>query len=236
MSSRFMLSGVNKLTLNEEICDWWKGFISGKVLQMVVTEPEGPPVKQYCHLYYNDKSLLELIKEKFFSVPKEIVITTPKYPIIQLPNRSETRVVVSYVDTSGALPWSFYVQPEISLQGLEDMMVGVSKFCKSKRAPEIVEAKEGDAIFAQYSGDSQWYRARVVKNNGKSALVSFVDYGNDEEVSAAATRCVMSYQITSSGNLVSSSKCRYTRKWSTAICQDNCNERVQSESDSTSCY
>jgi staphylococcal nuclease domain-containing protein 1 len=43
---------------------------------------------------------------------------------------------------------------------------------------------KGDYVVARYSLDNEWYRAKVDKASGNAALLTFIDYGNQETVTS----------------------------------------------------
>ncbi|XP_033371648.1 tudor domain-containing protein 1 isoform X1 [Parus major] len=81
-------------------------------------------------------------------------------------------------------PGEFYCQISNSheLLTLNSLNKSLSEHCK-KTPPDVFEPKNGDPCCAFYSEDGNWYRA-VVQNvtSDGSVRVSFVDYGNTEEV------------------------------------------------------
>ncbi|XP_031971564.1 tudor domain-containing protein 1 isoform X1 [Corvus moneduloides] len=81
-------------------------------------------------------------------------------------------------------PGEFYCQISNSheLLALNSLNKSLSEYCQ-KTPPDVFEPKNGDPCCAFYSEDGNWYRAVVqnVTSNG-TVQVSFVDYGNTEEV------------------------------------------------------
>uniref|UniRef100_A0A8C5T4H4 Tudor domain containing 1 n=1 Tax=Malurus cyaneus samueli TaxID=2593467 RepID=A0A8C5T4H4_9PASS len=76
-------------------------------------------------------------------------------------------------------PGEFYCQILLALNSLNKSL---AEYCQ-KTPPRVSELENGDACCAFYSEDGNWYRAVVqnVISNG-TFQVSFVDYGNTEEV------------------------------------------------------
>uniref|UniRef100_A0A8U7M587 Uncharacterized protein n=1 Tax=Corvus moneduloides TaxID=1196302 RepID=A0A8U7M587_CORMO len=79
-------------------------------------------------------------------------------------------------------PGEFYCQISNKLLALNSLNKSLSEYCQ-KTPPDVFEPKNGDPCCAFYSEDGNWYRAVVqnVTSNG-TVQVSFVDYGNTEEV------------------------------------------------------
>ncbi|NXN89836.1 TDRD1 protein, partial [Bombycilla garrulus] len=81
-------------------------------------------------------------------------------------------------------PGEFYCQISNSheLLALNSLNKSLSEYCQ-KTPPDIFEPENGELCCAFYSEDGNWYRAMVqsVTPDG-SVRVSFVDYGNTEEV------------------------------------------------------
>ncbi|NWV02947.1 TDRD1 protein, partial [Ptilonorhynchus violaceus] len=81
-------------------------------------------------------------------------------------------------------PGEFYCQISNSheLLALKSLNKSLSEYCR-KTPPDVFEPKNGDPCCAFYSEDDNWYRAVVqnVTSDGR-VRVSFVDYGNTEEV------------------------------------------------------
>jgi len=50
--------------------------------------------------------------------------------------------------------------------------------------PGAYHPQKGDIVAAKYSLDGEWYRARIDKITGNAALVTFIDYGNQENATS----------------------------------------------------
>lgn len=57
-------------------------------------------------------------------------------------------------------------------------------------APAGFSPKTGDLVSAKFSGDGQWYRAKVVKASAlkKEAYVKMIDFGDEETLPFAKLR------------------------------------------------
>ncbi|KFP86188.1 Tudor domain-containing protein 1, partial [Acanthisitta chloris] len=99
---------------------------------------------------------------------------------IKLTPKQTVNVIVSAVYTPG----EFYCQISDTqeLLALTSLNKSLSEYCQ-KTPPDVFEPANGEPCCAFFSGDGTWYRAvvRSVTTNG-TVQVSFVDYGNVEEV------------------------------------------------------
>jgi hypothetical protein len=183
LAMKFKLNNAENIPNISKGREIFSELVKNKKLRLEVTEREENI--QCCELYDKDIKISDILRS-------HIVAESPiEYPTLNLSSSITYRVVTSYVDTTGFLPWSFSVQLESSLVPIDEIMVQISKYCETEATtvPEIITAQKNDPIIAQYSGDSNWYRAKIIENyNGKSANVHFVDYGNTEEVLPSATR------------------------------------------------
>ena len=101
------------------------------------------------------------------------------YVPLQYTTGASIDVYISFV----ASPTCFYCQP-LELAGeLDAMMTQLAAAVTTVPLDRLENITPGDVCLAQYSADSEWYRASVVTVplEGK-ALVNFVDYGNSEVV------------------------------------------------------
>ena len=93
-------------------------------------------------------------------------------------------VVASEVRADG----TFYVQFTKDGPELEALMGNLRvAFEATPPVAGAYKPKNGELCAARFSEDNQWYRAKVVKaaKDGASAQVLYVDYGNEENVSAS---------------------------------------------------
>ena len=123
----------------------------------------------------NEMLLSEMELEEAIAVPGG----QPSYIPLQYSVGASIDVYISFV----ASPTSFYCQP-LKLAGeLDAMMTELAVAVTTSPLGRSENIAPGDICLAQYSADSEWYRASVVgvPCEGK-ALVNFVDYGNSEVV------------------------------------------------------
>ncbi|NWU06595.1 TDRD1 protein, partial [Cephalopterus ornatus] len=99
---------------------------------------------------------------------------------IKLTLNQTVNVIVCTVYTPG----EFYCQISNTheLRALKSLNKSMSEYCQ-KTPPDVFKPENGEPCCAFFSEDGNWYRA-VVQNitAGGSVQVSFVDYGNVEEV------------------------------------------------------
>ena len=103
-------------------------------------------------------------------------------------------VYISYLTDS---PNEFYCQLMDNEASIDELMASISDFYASKSPPVTLQV--GHYCVARYSGNNEWYRAKILKINGQHLeeegeeeevshlriTVHFVDFGNCETVSAA---------------------------------------------------
>uniref|UniRef100_A0A8C5J1N6 Tudor domain containing 1 n=1 Tax=Junco hyemalis TaxID=40217 RepID=A0A8C5J1N6_JUNHY len=79
-------------------------------------------------------------------------------------------------------PGEFYCQISNKLLALNSLNKTLSEYCQNT-PPDVLEPENGDPCCAFYSEDGKWYRAVVQKVTSDGRVrVSFVDYGNTEDV------------------------------------------------------
>ena len=110
---------------------------------------------------------------------EEASVVPGSYIPLQYSVGASIDVYVSFIGS----PTSFYCQP-LELAGeLDAMMTELAVAVTASPLGKLENIAPGDICLAQYSADSEWYRASVVgiPCEGR-ALVNFVDYGNSEVV------------------------------------------------------
>lgn len=180
MALRFALSGIRNITVSEEVKELFKKIVLGKVLKLKVVSPEGPPVKQYCELYLDGKSVKEILHESIISQQ-----LSSNFTKMVLPNAGESAsVVVSYVENIN----NFFVQLETNLSDLTRLMNFVSSYCSSSSGDhfKMTELQVGMPCCALYNVDDQWYRAKIKSFSQDYIEVSYVDFGNCETVTLSS--------------------------------------------------
>lgn len=102
------------------------------------------------------------------------------------PKKDYRDVTVTHVD-----PENLHLKLQLIGPGhshaLSSLMAAFAAYHASPSAVKTLPSippKTGDVVSARYSGDGQWYRARVRRNDrdAKKSDVFFVDYGNTETV------------------------------------------------------
>ncbi|XP_020712473.2 maternal protein tudor-like [Athalia rosae] len=116
--------------------------------------------------------------------PKSPVKEKPKTQKLTIPSPNITVGAVKTVElTYMESPTNFYVQlcpDNIELDAIMEKIAGIYN-----EGGDIVKTSDIQpelCCIAQYSCDSTWYRAIVKANNGGTATVKFIDYGNSEVV------------------------------------------------------
>ncbi|XP_026733663.1 maternal protein tudor-like isoform X2 [Trichoplusia ni] len=174
---RFCLSGVKKLEKGPHLNETFKQLVNGKIMTLKVVAPEGPPLIQYGELYLDNKNVLDLLmanmKDKL------------QFKWIEmLPLNTRKSVLVSYVDSC----IKFYVQLSDKIDDLNAVMEAVRTHCENSSSPG--ELPVGAACCARFPDDNNWYRARVRDNRGNKVVVTYVDYGNEQEVDVSDLRTI----------------------------------------------
>ena len=88
-------------------------------------------------------------------------------------------VYISHVDS----PTSFYCQPLELTADLDNMMSELGTFMRSGGSQvqlDPASLQPGQVCIARYSGDNEWYRAKIEGEVEGGILITFVDYGNCE--------------------------------------------------------
>ncbi|CAG4946762.1 unnamed protein product [Parnassius apollo] len=174
---RFCLSGVKKLEKGPHLNETFKQLVNGKVLTLKVVSPEGPPLIQYGELFLDDKNVLDLL---LANMKNQLQFKWME----MLPLGSRRSVLVSYVDSC----IKFYVQLSDKIDELNAVMNAVKAHCENRSSPG--ELPVGAACCARFPDDDNWYRARVKDTRGKKVIVTYVDYGNEQEIDISDLRTI----------------------------------------------
>ena len=95
----------------------------------------------------------------------------------QLPVNKEVEVVMSYAQS----PSKFFVHLAESSYAVEQLSDKLNSLYASG-GETLADVKVGSFCAAQFSEDKLWYRARVTQLDGSSATVSYIDFGNSEQL------------------------------------------------------
>ncbi|XP_013172201.1 PREDICTED: maternal protein tudor-like isoform X2 [Papilio xuthus] len=174
---RFCLSQVKKLEKGPYLNETFKQLVNGKVLTLKVVSPEGPPLIQYGELFLDNKNVLDLLMA---NMKDQLQFKW----VDLLPLGSRRSVLVSYVDSC----IKFYVQLSDKIEELNSVMDAVKVHCESKSSPG--ELPVGAACCARFPDDDNWYRARVKDTKGNKVIVTYVDYGNEQEINVSDLRTI----------------------------------------------
>ena len=186
MAIRFALSGLTNLDINNELKSYFINLVTEKLLCLKVTLPEGPPLKQYCELYLEGRSIYQLLLEK-----KKMELQQPVFldyqPYATLSAGRKEVVKVSYVDHLS----NFYVQLLINREALNSVMLAVDSTCTStSRQLRENELRPGLPCCSLYREDEKWYRAKVLSVVSDLIEVLYVDYGNTDKISLSSLKCI----------------------------------------------
>ncbi|XP_037971215.2 maternal protein tudor isoform X2 [Plutella xylostella] len=174
---RFCLSGVKNFKKGPHLNESFKQLVNGKVLTLRVVAPEGPPLIQYGELYLDNKNVSDLLT----STIKE----TLQFKWMDMLTRgSKMSILVSYVDSCH----KFYVQLSDQIEELNRVMDAVKAHCERSSSPGALPL--GAACCAKFPDDGNWYRARVLNQQGGKVTVAYVDYGNEQEISVSDLRTI----------------------------------------------
>ncbi|XP_068618170.1 maternal protein tudor-like isoform X2 [Battus philenor] len=174
---RFCLSGVKKLEKGPYLNETFKQLVNGKVLTLKVVAPEGPPLIQYGELLLDNKNVLDLL---LANMKDQLQFRWME----MLPLGSRKSVLVSYVDSC----IKFFVQLSDMIEELNAVMEAVKVHCESRSSPG--ELPVGAACCARFPDDDNWYRARVRDTKGSKVVVTYVDYGNEQEINVSDLRTI----------------------------------------------
>lgn len=107
-------------------------------------------------------------------------------PVVKGPPQ---KVVITHIHS----PSSFYLQLASNKKKLETLSHNMNNWCRSGSANKHIPLtlEKNMLVLAKYSLDKQWYRARVVsvedpaeddENQGFQVWVTYIDFGNEENV------------------------------------------------------
>lgn len=175
---KFCLSGIKNVKMTPHFEESFKSLVTNRVLTLKVVPTEGPPLVQYGELYHNNVNILDIILN--CKVEEKLQFKT----LDMLPLGSKEPVLVSYVDSCVKL----FVQPASTMEVLHSVMEAVKAHCAHAECPRSVTA--GTVCCAMFPDDSNWYRAKVLQTRGQKVLVSYVDYGNEQELDIGDLRTI----------------------------------------------
>lgn len=166
MSMRFTLSDLKNLNVTTEMKCAFKDYVTNKLLRLRV-KIEDSPLIQYCELYDNDKNIADVLYDK----PHE-------YRSLALNKGQKNNVIVSYIEGCK----KFFVQLKECAESLNSLMLALAATSDNAPNLEQTDIQIGRSCCAFYSGDSQWYRAKILVISPPNVTVKYVDYGNEETV------------------------------------------------------
>lgn len=172
LAFKFSLSGFD-MQHSEHLAHNFAVFMSKNTeLSLSVVQRDGPI--QYAELYCKRENiLLHLLRANFTKLVNwEVGESLP--------------VVVSHVDRCAKV----FVQPDLYLFTLHCIMNEVKRHCVSANDPGNLVP--GTMCCALFPDDNKWYRARIVQFlvEKLKVLVTYVDYGNQQELSMDQLRTI----------------------------------------------
>ena len=146
LSIRFCLSGLKNMNITDEVKKYFNDIIKGQHIELLVCEPEGPPLIQYGEVFFNSKNIKEYLKERFPDITK---VTYGHLPVFNV--GSKEIVVVTFSASCS----KFYVQLESNLADIEKMMADVNEY--APHAPKLHQLNIGSTCIASYEADNLWF-------------------------------------------------------------------------------
>jgi hypothetical protein len=126
-----------------------------------------PPKVIQCFPHFSEKTINYSLK-----IPSPII-----------PDSNEGLIVsISHINN----PSEFFVHindNQVGITQLDDIDEKLTNYCsnhKSEHETQVSQVSIDSFWASQYTQDNQWYRCRVVQIFDSKALVSYVDYGNEE--------------------------------------------------------
>ncbi len=125
---------------------------------------------------YSNNFFFKFFFLKFLAAPEEAVLGTTT---INFNDTRFRRVVVTYVTTD----LKIYVQYSEQGPKVEQLQSEIREIFNQTKPVGGHTPKKGELLAARFTGDNEWYRARVEKVEGNNRIsVYFVDYGNREVI------------------------------------------------------
>lgn len=175
-ANRFALAGYEDLgPISDRCTDYFKALVLNNELELIVTPNDSPMFVQYCDLFLNGQSVLQMLKEKLSE--------NPTYPP-PIPLTENDFVVIRYIES----PKKFFVQRTANIAEYETMMDRFMVYCKT--APQAKNVCVGMACGAEYADDPEKYRVEVLKMTGQRALIQYVDFGILGEINISDLKAI----------------------------------------------
>lgn len=162
-SIKLSLTGCKDLEVTPQVTTKFRDLVLLQEIKLKVTPIDGPPLYQYCELYLNGKSVLEILQSNF---SEQIRYADP--PAIE----NNEMVIVRYITS----PRDFYVQKISTLESFEKMMDALYLYCKRNHKP-LQFFKKGVPCALFY--ETNYYRGEIVSDftYGEAVQVQHVDFG-----------------------------------------------------------
>lgn len=175
-ANRFALAGYEDLgPMSERCTEYFKSLVMDGQLDLIVTPNDSPIFVQYCDLFLQNQSVLQILKDKLTENP------TYSSPV---PLTENDFVVIRYIES----PKKFFVQRTANIAEYETMMDRFMLYCKT--ASPAINVCVGMACGAEYAEDPEWYRVEVLKITGQRALILYVDFGIMSEINICELKAI----------------------------------------------
>jgi hypothetical protein len=106
-----------------------------------------------------------------------------KIPSLIIPDSSEDLIVSIYHIKNPSEFFVYINDNQVGIAQLDDIDDKLTNYCtkhKSEHETQVSQVSINSFWASQCTEDNQWYRGRVVEVFDNKALVSYVDYGNEE--------------------------------------------------------
>lgn len=143
-----MLSKMKELNVTPEMTEFFARFVKNKTFKLVVKPPEGPPLIQYCDLYFNNRDVKDILKMQF---PSSAILHYKQ--LDRLHKQAKIPVSVSYVDSCS----NFYVQSTSTEDQLAQVMEKLQDYAPNAEFLKTSQKVKDHACAALFRDDSQWF-------------------------------------------------------------------------------
>lgn len=164
---QFTLAGCSQLEpIDDRIKEYFSNLVQNAELELKVMPLERAGFVQNCELYYKNRSILELLRERqmqfnTYSIPRQL--------------EDNDNVIIRYVKSAQ----NFFVQRVVDIPKFEAMMDKLFIHCKNTSSLEKPPKINYCCAAMLGAVPNEWYRARVLDMHDNNKFsVEFVDYGH----------------------------------------------------------
>lgn len=185
MAMRFSLAGLEKSNVTLEMKCAFKDFVCNRPLTMRVTPAARRCALPTCDLWDEKGTFaLDVLQQAAsLSYPDAIVLT----------RGLSQEVRVSYVYSCSR----FFIQLKSKEADLNQLMEVLQATYANRKPLGLGDVKKGMPCCALFAGDGQWYRAQVIAVTAAGFTVRYIDFGNEEVVSAHSLKKLQAEHVTS---------------------------------------